>query len=655
MKDKIYYIPFNSLNLNNILSSESISPSAFYGKRGFGFRKFERIGQNPFANSLLGYSEIPVSSIHKTDREEYLMFLGVPEKYLKVEKLHKVENVEIIQLKSTVYINWIDCFFVITDENLYERITAGTKRSLEVKHAEKYLASFQSLQNKVSFKWNEDLLEGVSDFKTIDSEAIHFDQKFNKIKGLVYGFASGLLRAQSTELTAGKRYFQDFINTYSGLMNELSSISSGKNKGFFDSKRVDDKIKKLQDLRERVDILLGENENTEVSQAVQQSFGISSEAFEQLLNYKYKKSKVTIQSLVVDFIKQKQKELYTVDELLEQLITNVKRFLRYKNQYTYKKIEDDFNLIRGLVFEKISSFQNMERRDNTLTHIPFSVNEISNVSSKCQNLTENENVIFSVILNELISRLEMSSSDEIAQQRLDIITGVGESVKKIAQKNSSHEPDYLRRLYKSLKTVGVGFKPNESENKALQSFACFLSRYSELDKFQDFLDKNGIQDYFTAYSCWGASYGYSNLSKIMISPIESDEKSLQEILKYIYSIFKLEPPQKYEVDESTEKDESNTVVWKIDTKTEKTNVINFESELVKLKGFKNKPEWVNAVLSCFNEIDDNAEIDGGLFDNIEYRVGNFKELLLKRTKNIKWFGKVKVDEVSKLYGKLKNM
>jgi len=158
MKDKRYYIPFNSLNLNNILSSESISPSAFYEKRGFGFRRFERIGQNPFTNSLLAYSELPLSSIHKTEREEYLMLLAVPERYLRIEKSHIVDKIEIIQLKSTVYINWIDCFFVITDENLFERITAGTKRSLEVKHAEKYLSSFQSAQNNVGFNWSEDII-----------------------------------------------------------------------------------------------------------------------------------------------------------------------------------------------------------------------------------------------------------------------------------------------------------------------------------------------------------------------------------------------------------------------------------------------------------------------------------------------------------------
>lgn len=653
MKDKRYYIPFNSLNLNNILSSESISPSAFYEKRGFGFRRFERIGQNPFTNSLLAYSELPLSSIHKTEREEYLMLLAVPERYLRIEKSHIVDKIEIIQLKSTVYINWIDCFFVITDENLFERITAGTKRSLEVKHAEKYLSSFQSAQNNVGFNWSEDIIEGISDFKTIDSEGINFDQRFNKIKGLVYGFASGLLRAQSNELTAGKRYFQDFINTYSGLMNELSSISSSKNKGLFDSKRVDDDIKKLQDLRDRIDILLGANESTEVSQAIQQTFGIESEAFEQLSSYKYKKSKVTIQSLVIEFIKNKQKELYTVNELLDQLIANIKNFLRYKNQYSYKKMEDDFSVVRSLVSDKISNFQKIERRDNTLTHIPLIVNETSKVSSKCQNLTENENVVFSIILNELLSRLEMSVSDEIAQQRLDIIKGVGESVNEIAQKNSSQERDYLLRLYKSLKTVGVGFKPYESENKALQSFACFLTRFSELEKFQDYLDKNGIQDYSLAYSCWGASYGYSNLSKIMISPIESDEKSLQEILIYLYSILELQPPQKLEIKESNDKEISKTVVWQIDPKSEKTKPINFEAELIKLKGFKNKPDWIDAVLSCFQEVEDSAETDGGLFSNIDYRVDNFKDLLMNRTKRIKGFGKAKVIEVTKTFSEYK--
>lgn len=37
---KRFYIPTSSLNFNNILSSESISPKAFYTARSFGYGRW---------------------------------------------------------------------------------------------------------------------------------------------------------------------------------------------------------------------------------------------------------------------------------------------------------------------------------------------------------------------------------------------------------------------------------------------------------------------------------------------------------------------------------------------------------------------------------------------------------------------------------------
>lgn len=40
------YIPTTTLNFDNILSSESISPKAFYEKRGFGYKTWETVDEN---------------------------------------------------------------------------------------------------------------------------------------------------------------------------------------------------------------------------------------------------------------------------------------------------------------------------------------------------------------------------------------------------------------------------------------------------------------------------------------------------------------------------------------------------------------------------------------------------------------------------------
>ena len=63
-----YYIPTSSLNFNNILSTESISPESFYECRKFGYSRWTPIPDNAFPNVVLLYAttcrfDPPVSDV----------------------------------------------------------------------------------------------------------------------------------------------------------------------------------------------------------------------------------------------------------------------------------------------------------------------------------------------------------------------------------------------------------------------------------------------------------------------------------------------------------------------------------------------------------------------------------------------------------------
>ena len=51
------YIPTTTLNFNNILSSETISPKAFYGERGYGYKRWENVVENNLENCILLYNK----------------------------------------------------------------------------------------------------------------------------------------------------------------------------------------------------------------------------------------------------------------------------------------------------------------------------------------------------------------------------------------------------------------------------------------------------------------------------------------------------------------------------------------------------------------------------------------------------------------------
>ncbi|MBK8706791.1 MAG: hypothetical protein IPN33_26580, partial [Saprospiraceae bacterium] len=70
-----------------------------------------------------------------------------------------------------------------------------------------------------------------------------------------------------------------------------------------------------------------------------------------------------------------------------------------------------------------------------------------------------ENSCYQVIIAELLKLKEMSSADELGQKRFDLITSIAKSLEKAyPQFNDSEDQEYLRKLWKSLRTVGVGFK-----------------------------------------------------------------------------------------------------------------------------------------------------------------------------------------------------
>ena len=74
---KKLYIPISTLNFNNILSSESISPKAFYTIRGFGYSRWQEVEEDNKENVILLYEE-PFSFVRPdSDLEDHPMLLEI--------------------------------------------------------------------------------------------------------------------------------------------------------------------------------------------------------------------------------------------------------------------------------------------------------------------------------------------------------------------------------------------------------------------------------------------------------------------------------------------------------------------------------------------------------------------------------------------------
>jgi len=665
-----YFIPTSSINYNNILSSESISPPSFYEKRGYGFKRFEKVTPSPLNHSFLAYSKIPRFSLKNSEREEFPLFIAVPKAFLQSFKIVQKSNSEIIQIDGTVFLNEKSCFFIVGSEQDKMKLIASTQRSIEVKYSNNYNNSIYSLSEYDSFLWDDSCLNGLLDLKNINESNLKKDQQINKLKGLLYGFCSGKLMDQSDDLINGKRYFQDFVNVFSSLMNDLSFLSTNKSKASQAPKNLKSTFEKLIDLQEKIKDTIGRNEKIKINTAIIQDFGISEDFVKSLESITYKKTKTSIFSIIADFIKSKESHYLSIDDLLDQLVHRAINLTNFGSSEGYKKLGGDFDKVFNIAKDKITSLQLSEMSQNKLNILPFVATSEMEIEIKKNGFYKDEFNLFEVICNEFLSRLELSSSDEIGQLRKDFIESIGKRIVVISNQKDSEELVYLRDLYQSLKTVGIGFKPFHIENKALQSLACFMTRYAELGKLQDYMEKNGLRNFEYAYSYWGAAYGYANLSKLFIEPITSNP----EIIKLINSFLTPLLGQGAYNEESnkpflTGLDKPKSIPFslpkKIGTKQSETKIFEIESdnndqeaikeekqtfgEILKLKSsFGNNNEWISILLEFSKKAEVESKKDLGFYP-VAQTLQEFSRILNGNSKSLNRFGSKKIEEAIKLF------
>ena len=75
---KKYYIPTSTLNFNNILSTESISPKLFYEKGGFGYSRWTSVYGNDDVNYATLLFDVPhVFTRKESNVEDHPMLIEI--------------------------------------------------------------------------------------------------------------------------------------------------------------------------------------------------------------------------------------------------------------------------------------------------------------------------------------------------------------------------------------------------------------------------------------------------------------------------------------------------------------------------------------------------------------------------------------------------
>ena len=207
------FIPTSSLNFNNILSSESISPKAFYALRGYGYARWQEVEQNNLDNVILLYSQ-PFSFVRpESDLEDHPMLLEV----ITDESFPMVSD-GIFCCDHTIYLSpWRTRFIFFSPQDKLVALSLSDS-SLETKMLALY--SQRLVVQEFPLKSVETSTISIS----LNKEAIERDFRINRMKGFLYGYYIGALLSNSIGIVKRTNILQEIRNIFSSILSTEAKV-----------------------------------------------------------------------------------------------------------------------------------------------------------------------------------------------------------------------------------------------------------------------------------------------------------------------------------------------------------------------------------------------------------------------------------------------
>lgn len=179
-----YYIPTTILNLSNILSTDSISPSVFYRKRNFGSPHWHIINEKESDNVLYLYSKPFFFSLESKGQENRPMFITI-----ETEEVFIQIGDNTFVCDHTLYFDWNTCFIFFSEEDL--KIANSLA---QISDSAKMYCLYRDKRMIV----DQGIIAPLNDISTIPEsniniDTIDYDFRLNKIKGFMYGYYIGAI------------------------------------------------------------------------------------------------------------------------------------------------------------------------------------------------------------------------------------------------------------------------------------------------------------------------------------------------------------------------------------------------------------------------------------------------------------------------------
>ena len=481
---KKYYIPTTTLNFNNILSSESVSPRAFYQARSFGYGRWSTIPENPFDNSIVLYDELCSFSRPVSDIEDHPLLIEIALDESVEASLIRIDEHSFLS-DHTIYIDPFSSkliFFTDKDKTIALSLSDS---SIETKFVRLYQKKIFVIAPPAS---TYPIVDSRAEKQSLNLKEIEKDKKINRMKGLLYGYYIGALLSASKE-----------------------------------------DVKKLNASREIRDILAAILASYDHKATAQQR---------ERLRFLYS----TIQPEVPFFTK--LGGLISDKGLFDAIVALV----RGEYGYIRGEVNADAIITKLLssssnhdeknpVIEEINSLVNQIEQTIELKATPISIDNdqivvADGILANISTLSETEKVLYQAWINEVLSKDEYSGKTSTFKDVLsDDVTRKAKEVCEGEWKGSYPEIT-LNALRRHVR--GEEFPHNWGDD-IFSSMSALIIRGNDWQKLLQFMQSKEMTDYRIAFSMYGTINGFANLPRDFTDILfNRDSKYIAEVYKEFY-------------------------------------------------------------------------------------------------------------------------
>lgn len=598
-----YYIPTSSLNLDNILQAESISPRSFYAQRKTGYTSIELIDEMKVYDQIVLFNHPILFSIDDPGRYNYPLLIEI-EDDTQLKDIHDIGKSGMYLCGHTLHLTPQNCRFYFFTEQAYKLTIVNTKDNKSIKYYEKYSIS----PSASSLKLSPLKIEQVStDAASNNSNETEIDKQ----KGVCYAFLRGQLLSVTPDLARQIRLTQELYNTLTML------ISSPQKKDAF--------LSKLEtSLKEYKKIDPTELDNKEKFKAnIDKDLGI------------FKRFKKHLQELL---------EKWGVWNYVYGTLSHKWGYNLLPNTEELSSSQDFSELRNEIENRTCKTLKEYQKKQPLPSLGAISIN--NNVFEIKDMPIVNQTVNY-IIRNQLtVSSLSADRQGVCKDLIKDIVIEEIKRIKGEKYWDSSIEKKYFNNLYAHIGDLGKSFDLKEVDSPELIAIAAFLLRGDNINDLMAYLKLNEICDYRYTLALWGALCGYVEMNKEFLSDILNLD-NYKDVYKCLFH-YPMGEMKQEERNEETKKDPQGIIEESRDS-TDKDLLLEF---IKKIDSCKLSSKHSEQIKEAFEK--NEYQVSPKLFISIDKIKGIGKRKLQKIKEALGYTEEGKVVEKAKDKNKKQN-